>query len=339
MTTPTIELVRPAAGWSGGNTLVEITGTGFQVPTPGVRRASAPLPAPAPTMAVLFDGKPATAVQVVSPTLLRCLTPRHPPSRLNARGEIVTRGLVDVTLQNLDGNGAVLAGEEAVAASVYEFKRPELGTVQSTGLWLRVYRAVIDHLQNVLLENVRANPSVDYDADTGDFKGYVELAQLPGIALTSVRFPQSLESEAQQPMVEIAPGRWILQKPPVVRDLSFKLVIVSNSQGELLNLCEALTHVLATCSTIEVATDAGDPTPVVDFQMQQAGDLGVNERLGGTDVMTAEVEVTVLRLTSQDVPGAPTQGLPGAPGYLGHEGTRGVTRGVESFALGGARKA
>lgn len=338
MATPTIELVRPGRGWSGGNTLVEITGRNFQVPEQGERRASAPVPAPPATMAVLFDGKAATAVQVVSPTLLRCLTPRHPPTRVDARGEQISVGLVDVVLHNLDADGVLIFGEEVTATDAFEFCRPELGTVETAGIWLRVFQAVVEHFRDLLLENVAALPSVDYDADTGDFRGFVQLATLPGIALTSVRWPGSNEAE-REVVTEISEGRFIVQKPAIVRDLSFKLVVVSNVVGELLNLCEALSHVLATCSTIEVENDAGAPDPIVSFQMQAAGDLSVNERLGSTDVLTAEVEVTVLRITSQDVPGAPTEGLPGAPAYLGHEGTRGVTMGVEHFTVGAARKA
>ena len=340
MATPTIELVRPALGWTGGNTLVEITGRDFQTPPPGDRHAGAPVPAPAPTVVVLFDGRPATEVQVVSPTLLRCLTPRHPPSRKNGKGEITSNGIVPVTVQNVDAAAAMIAGETVTLDEAFEYRRPELGTVETLGLWRRVWAATIEHFRDLLLENVAALPSVDYDAETGDFRGYVELATLPGIALTSVRFPQSNEAEAETlNPVKLPDGRWLLQKPPVVRDLSFKMVVVSNSQGELLNICEALAHVLATCPLIEVANDPGAPDPVIKFQLMQTVDLAVNERLGGTDVLTAECEATVLRLTSQDVPGAPTAALPGTPGYYGHEGTRGITRGVQTITVGGSRKA
>lgn len=87
MTTPTIAAVLPAAGHTGGQTLIEITGSGFAL-TP-----SAPdtLPAPAQLshVRVLFGGAEAECVEVTDDGTLYCATPIHDP------------GFVDVVLENL----------------------------------------------------------------------------------------------------------------------------------------------------------------------------------------------------------------------------------------------
>jgi IPT/TIG domain. len=78
---PTIESLDVTSGPATGSTAVMITGAHF-----------------APGATVKFGGASATGVNVVSPTSISLLTPRH------------AAGVVDVTVTNLDGQAATMAG-------------------------------------------------------------------------------------------------------------------------------------------------------------------------------------------------------------------------------------
>lgn len=75
MATPTIANVTPAEGHTGGRTLVEITGTGFRLPTSPA--PTGPTSAPPPSVRVTFGTVAASNVAIFSSTLLSCLTPEN----------------------------------------------------------------------------------------------------------------------------------------------------------------------------------------------------------------------------------------------------------------------
>jgi len=84
---PTITSVLPAAGHTGGSTLIEIKGSGFVLPPgPG---AAIPAPPQASRMRVLFGGELAEGLEVADSGTLYCFTPTHDP------------GVVDVVVQEL----------------------------------------------------------------------------------------------------------------------------------------------------------------------------------------------------------------------------------------------
>jgi hypothetical protein len=78
---PVIKDIEPKRGSTEGGTRLTITGTGFLT---GAR--------------VLFDGLPATNVEVVNDTTIRAQTPRH------------AAGLVDVRVENTDDKGTTVIG-------------------------------------------------------------------------------------------------------------------------------------------------------------------------------------------------------------------------------------
>lgn len=101
---PTITAVLPGKGHTGGQTLIEIRGTGFTL-TPDPPDVI-PAPEMPPRVLVLFGGIPATEVGVIDDGTLYCVTPIH------------DAGLVDVTVQNLDETPAELvSGVEPFAIS------------------------------------------------------------------------------------------------------------------------------------------------------------------------------------------------------------------------------
>ena len=309
MTTPTIELVRPSRGWTAGGTLIEISGTGFRLQaraTPGPRTTGR-TPAPAPSVQVLFDGRPSPRVWVISGTILRCITPRHPPTRIDENGTTISDGTVDVQVQNLDDDGAVISGELATVAQAYSFVRPEL---DGTGAWYTAAAMLQEHLRDLVVENVGMNPSVEYDAETGDFTGFVKLASLPGIAITKVAFPTGDDDAQDQSYTQAAgdpSGHLLQRRGALVNDLTASLVVVTNNEREMLNLGEILAHVLKHHPIFSsTLVDLSDPAKgTVDLVLFATGPFALSERLGNNDLITAELPIVVKQVLSDDLPGAP----------------------------------
>lgn len=333
MAIPRIEAITPARGHTGGRTLVQIDGHNFRVPRaspPG----SAPAAPPPPTVRVLFGGVPATAVKVVSEHLLRCSTPRHSPDRFDAQGQQIAFGTVDVVVENLADDGTVISSETVTLADCYSFVRPELAPFK--GAWARVLSAFRLQLQELLLENVALNPSVDYDPNTMEPVGYVQLAEGPGIALTQISFPPSTDEQTRQEdveEVEVADDYVLLRRAPIVTDITGQLVAVSTNETELVNLCEAVTHVIRDFGVLELAVDPEDASHGVLAYRIELGVAGLqlSQRFGQSDLMTAEGTWRLKSVLSSDLPGAPLEGVPQSPKWYGHAGTVGITRKARSI--------
>src|SRR5690242_18600619 len=100
----TVTSVSVARVATAGRTLVEIIGTGFRQQTVAPALSAGSLPAPPPSVRVLFGGVEAERVRVASPTRLLVTTPAR------------DAGVVDVRVENIDDFGAFLeAGELADA--------------------------------------------------------------------------------------------------------------------------------------------------------------------------------------------------------------------------------
>lgn len=361
MTAPLVASVTPARGHTGGRTLVQIFGAGFRMPPPYVPNGRAQA-TPPPPVRVLFGGVPCPAVQVVSDSILRVLTPLHwpdrwsyvypngvrlpapPPASLTGEAadptppagatyEQTSFGLVDVVVENIDATGAVIPGEVAELAAAYRYVRPEIGPYR--GVWARVLTAFMEMLQLLLIDNVALNPSIDYDADTGDAVRFVELAQLPGIALTEVSFPKADEAPNEDQEVPVADDFVLIRKAPKVNDVSLTIVIVSNSQGEVINLSEQLNHVLEDWGALLLDRDPTNPAHgqiEVQIQVPQQG-IGLSDRFGTGEIVSSQINVLLRNVVSTDLPGAPLEGLPQTESWMPHAATIGITRTVGSFAL------
>jgi hypothetical protein len=240
-----------------------------------------------------------------------------------------------VQVQNLDDAGRVIAGELATAAQIYSFVRPRL---DGPGAWYDAAAALQEHLRDLIVENVGMNPGVEYDEDTGDFRNFVGLAHLPGIAVTRVTYPQGDDDSQDDGYLQEAgdpSGHLLQRRAPVVHDMTATLVLVSDSVRELLNLGEILAHVLRHHATFASApVDPNDITKgTSDLVLVAAGAFGLSDRIGNTDICTADLPVMIKNVLSFDLPGAPTEGLPESPLDMPHEGTRGITMPVERLVL------
>lgn len=356
MATPTITSITPSSGWTGGGSVVEIRGSGFKLIPPYT--GPAPGPKPADTVKVTFGGVPAKKVMVASATLIRCIPPRHEPNRwvyrfadgkevpaLRGDGtppegatlEQVAEGTVDVVVANLQ-NGSVIPGESVTAAGGFTFRRPRL---DRAGTWLRTVDAFIDELQVVFLENVVWSPNVDYDPDTGDVTGLVGLAEIPGIALMQLSFPDGKDQRAsEQTAVNSEDGQHVLlRRPPVFSDMECNLVAVSDDDAELFTLAQAMRVYFKNTEGLVLARDpdGGDHGTVLFRYFADPRGVQMSGRLGRTNMMTATLAVALRSIPIDAVPGVEQAPLPGEPAWIGHEGVVGVTRRLQHVRIRATR--
>lgn len=354
MATPTIATISPDKGHSGGQTLVRITGTGFQITPAGAAHPTGKLPTPPPSMRVLFDGVPARHVRVFSDTELYCQTPRHtadgwsfvaqngttrpaPSSQPKSipQGFTVVQtefGTVDVTVQNIDPSGVLIPSEEATATRAFTFKRPRL---DEFGSLLTVIEAFEEVLRNDVLPNVSFNPSVDYDKESGMMLGFIGLAERPGIALTEVTILPSEDSRKEKIEVDGENGLVIVRRPPIKKDIVLTVTMVADRLNELTSLIELVEHHFATNEGVTVPRDPNDPskgTITYPYLTDPSGSQ-FSGRIGRTDQMVATYGVSIQQVLLEAPPGLNFGTFTDAPDWLTHAGTIDVTKKMLNYTL------
>lgn len=329
MAVPTIVSVTPGEGHSGGKTLVEITGTDFQL-YPAPPPTGPTTPALFPPMRVLFGGRPASAIAVVSSTQLYCLTPFGDEAPVRAAGPggdpvgpVLSYGAVDVQLDNLDTAGVPIAGETVTSTAAYTFRRPDL-SVES--VLSRVVRMILRELKRQIIPNVNFATHTDYDATTGDMLNLAYVEELPALILSQVEIPENRGEFAMAPGEFPADaGRFISRRPPVVVDVNMILVGVSNDPIELLNLMQACRVFFQKNPYLYVDRDALDPTKgTVRFPMMFSfsGPVSVSRQGDNTNVQSFAGPIKIVGVLLEDMPGITTEKPPGIPDDYPHEATQ-----------------
>lgn len=354
MATPTITSISPNAGHSGGQTLVRITGTGFQITPPPIANPTGKLPAPSPPVRVLFDGVHANHVRVFSDTEIYCQSPRHAadgwsfvaangtsrpaPSSAPAtipKGFTLTQtsfGVVDVTVQNIDPSGVLIGSEEVTLAQAFTFKRPRL---DGQGNLFLVLEAFEELMRNDVLPNVAFNPSVDYDTGSGMMLGFIGLAELPGIAITEVSIVPSEDSRKEKIEVDGGNGLVIVRRPPIKKDIFLTLAMVSTRIDELTSLIELVEHHFTTNEGVTVLRDPNDAskgTITYPYLTDPSGSQ-FSGRIGRTDQMVATYAVSIQQVLLEAPPGLDFGTFTDAPDWLTHAGTIDVTKKMANYSL------
>ena len=148
MPVPTISSVTPNVGHTGGRNVIVLAGTNFRLPP--APPATGPTNGIVPkTVKVTLGGVDATDVRVFSATELDCRPGIHDP------------GAVSVVVQNLDDNGAPIAGESATLASGYTYQRPDL-TAESD--LIRILRVLRRELARQVTPEVAITTHADFDS-------------------------------------------------------------------------------------------------------------------------------------------------------------------------------
>jgi hypothetical protein len=252
MAVPTIASVTPSTGPTGGRTLVEIIGTNFQLPPAAA--ATGKTTAPNPSVRVLFGGKPATRVRVISATRLQCLTPITPKVPTDAAD---ASGAVNVMVENIDQNGVTVPGETVSAANAYTYAMPKL-TAETT--LTRLTRAFIVELRRQVVNNVELARHVDFDPATGDNMSFIEVAGLPALVLIGpeLRYNGVHGNDSVQP-VTISGSTGSVHYAPRVRDLVFEVMGITDSVVARSNLIELFEGFMQRNPWIYLDRDESNP--------------------------------------------------------------------------------
>lgn len=322
---PTITSCTPSAGHTGGQTLIEVSGTGFALPPAPTARG--PTVLPKPSVSVTLGGVACPTVWVISSTLLRALTPIHDPSGLPATDTAPAVSASDLVVQNLDATGAQVPGEVVTLPACYSFQRPVRNATVITVTLLAIEQLVTE-LARQVHPNVEFQPHTDYDPNTGDGLDLVTFASLPGIGLIGLRLPTSQDiGDREQPEIELGGGLVAVRRQPLIRDAYLTCVGASDSSGELLWL-ETNIAMFAQKNGALLAEYNGSPLfditgNRVSWQLdyRRGEPVTVNDRTAGVVWFTATF--VIRRIVETDMAGITGASTPGDA--LGvHEATTGI---------------
>lgn len=295
MATPTITTVSPSIGHSAGSTLLEVIGTGFQLPFDPP--ASGPVPYIPPSVRVFLGDVEAQRVDVISATRMFVLTAPHdlPPGQDELR--------VAIEVRNVGREGETLGAEVGTLANAYTYARPKLDQT-SEGNEARTIRALIRWLKRGALEEVVLTTNVDFSDDPNATIRKLKIAKLPAICLigpthrknglqsTNVERTTVVKRDADGAASEILRTR-------VARtvDLVFGISIVADGGMLLAQLMESVTNLVERDPFLKVQREpGGDPTDLVKFEVrwEPGGDLQADTQPNESNIVTASGNIAIL---------------------------------------------
>lgn len=270
MAVPSIISVTPDTGSTVGHTMVEIIGNDFREPTPQVPDPQTNITPAAPdSVKVEFGGVEALEVFWISQGKLLAIAPPHAEA-VDGSNNLIG---VDVVVSNIDDNGDVISGEVATASQAFTYRYTSL--YESRQALTRLVRQVIQEWRNYVHPNTVLTIHTDFDDATSDQLNITSIAKLPSIvlqgpALTENRFYSPNETVETSTTEEFS----IIREPRVV-DISFDVLILSNSTIELINLIEIATKHLHYNKFLTFQMDPNDESTAgtLEVDFSPAGDF------------------------------------------------------------------
>lgn len=255
MAIPTITIVSPNVGPSGGHNLVVITGTNFHLPAPP--NPAGPVGIVLDGVAVAFNGEPALRVEVVSSTKLYVLAPPY-------HGGIVDDPVpaIDIRIANIDANGDEIPSESATATSGYSYRRPVIHSTSRApnakpSPFALVSQALIFMLRRQVIVNTVQTTHVDY-AEPGILS--IAIGKTPGLIIQGPLISKDLERWHNEPLeVDLGNDLISIRQPPYVAKLSYTFIGVTDNEEESLNLQSSLVECFNKGKYLSVQVNPLDP--------------------------------------------------------------------------------
>lgn len=305
MSIPTITSITPTQGPTLGDFSVGIVGTNFRMPSLGVTQGN--------TVAVTVDGKEVDA-QVFDATFIVILMPEH------------DTGKVDIVVQNLDDDGAPIAGEVATFSQGFTYLMPIM-TTDNEGDLARVVRVLIREIKKKFMAaEVTYAVSTDYDEVTGDELHVTKFAKLPGISLMgpdlvenrfySINDQPSISDPASQLDEENNPIGFVTTRVPYTVDLLFVLIAASDNKSELLNMMANFTMFMHHTKFLVMDRDADDPSKgSVKYEMdfQPEGHPRAAMSANNSNVRSFEAKIVIRGFDIEAVSGVEAGSTAGVP--------------------------
>lgn len=270
MPTPIVTTITPSTGLAFGRELVEILGENFREP-PEIPNVI-PVPIPAPTVEVRFDGVLAETLEVVNGGRILVITP---PGRetIDAAGDAVA---IEVTVTNLDDNGDPIPGETGTNAAGFTYRLPMMHTMTTLQF---VVNKLIQDFKDQLHPNVMLTVHTDWDG-TLDGLNIANIARLPAIILDGPDMRENrFYSRNAKTEVDLTDGseEFAIKREPRTVDLGFDMLLLSDNVQEILNLAQHVTQFFHRNKVFRLPDDLANPDPdeytEYEMDMQTGGDF------------------------------------------------------------------
>lgn len=287
MAIPTITSVSPTTVFTGGNFLT-IQGTNFRTAyTPP--SANGPLPTPPPTMLVSVGGTAALRVRVYSATKLTCRVPPIDP------------GTYDVTVRNLDVNGAPITGETVTATASVVAQRADLS---KTADLTRLERTLISELRRQVLENVLKTASVDYDGTPGGVFDVPDVSALPQLTIQGPQVVDDRFYDTDLSLVTQDGSDFTRRKTFKTVDLTYRFVVMTNHQGQNMNLFALMLQFIQNNLFLNMQRDPDDASKgVLAYELSQVGELTTFTGSSNSDIRGFSGSFVIRGVSLEDVVG------------------------------------
>lgn len=305
---PTLLSVTPSAGHSGGQTVLRVLGTGFQLPPSPA--AQGPVPTPPPTVRVKIGGRAATDVGVVSSSELYC---RAPVGDAGAAR--------DVIVENIDADGVMIAGETVTLSAAYTFQRPDFSELSELA---RALEAFIIELRRQLTPNVDWAVHTDYDDSPGDGLNIAYMGKLPALVIADMDIVDNNEEPQNSYDVQIDDETFVERRAPDIVNAVMTVTGITDNAPEIFNLLQATRMFFRKNPKLVFDRDASDPSRgTLELQMgvEFGNRIRTQRQSDNTNVLWWTATVMIERITMEDLPGVSRQGVPGVPSWLPHEAT------------------
>lgn len=267
MAVPTVTVVHPNTGPTGGRRLVQIMGGGFN--TPPNPPALGVAPVPNPSVAVLFGGVASPLVQVASRARLFAVTPITPLDRQSPDGP------VDVEVRNIDQDGDLIPGETVTVVNGYTYELPDLNELPECDL-VRLVRTLLWQVKKQVLTNA----SVDVHTDWSDAPaaGLTFISKLPAISLHGPDLPQNRFYSRNDRRTTVNPFGlgsefYAGLRSPYTVDLVWELLGVTDRKLQNIALQGEVQRFFHRNKTIGMIADASDPdSEFCEWEMDMLAD-------------------------------------------------------------------
>ena len=304
----------PAEGPTAGRALVEIYGSGFRtVPAPSSSGPTGPtyggvvIASEQRTVRVRFGGVDAERVDVVRSNLIRVITPVC-PLEVPKPGEL-PGGAVDIEITNLDDSGSPIVGETLTVTGAYTYRMVKLDSATPADL-TRAIRALLVSAANQVLNNVILTQHTDYDPDTST--AFVENATTPALVFSGPAMPENrFYSLNEDPEERIGDVVEIRRKPRTV-DLVFRVIGITDSITELLNLMALATEWMNRNPYFYVLRDDADPSKgSARYEFVQLQEFETTSRPSASNVHYFSGQIAIRGFDIESLAGMPSDHLKG----------------------------
>jgi hypothetical protein len=300
MAVPTLISVTPAVGPVGGQNVIEIIGTNFQVPS--LPPVSGPAPFVPPTVEVFIDDNPALQTEVLSSTRLFVAVPAwHGVEIPDAAIPAVT-----ITIRNIDVAGSLIASEEVITPDAYIYERPPIHATPTKptaapSAYALVAAALITACRRQIIENTSMTTHVDYGED-GVME--VQVSKIPAIVIQGPIIAKDLEYwHNETTEVELPDGSFTIRKPPFVARMTFTLVGICDNEQEMLNLEASVIEMFERNKYLGVDANpkVSDPTTRTNLVLQMTQPPQVTSAPGEDNIRTFTAACEIRGIEVQEI--------------------------------------